>query len=226
MNELRTIRLERWTLPFDLLARTVRLDLCPDCEDDLRALAKAAEALARPRAAWRVVPGVERIDEERIRCGGVEFQSAMLVKNLGAAAELRPYVATCGPELDALAGASDDPLYEYWLDVIKALALDAAFEKLRTEVLSSGGEGRLSSMNPGSGDLTLWPIQEQVPLFGLLGPEAKAWTGVELSASCLMLPNKSLSGIFFYGAEGFESCAYCERLDCPGRRVPYQPYAH
>jgi len=226
VNELRTLKLDDWILPFDLLARTVRLDLCPDCEADLRALASAAQKLAKPRAAWRIVPGVERVDAGRIRCGDVEFRSAMLVKNLGSAIELRPYVATCGPELDALAGFLDDPLAEYWLDVIKALALDAAFEKLRTAVLSSGGEGRLSSMNPGSGDLTLWPIQEQVPLFELLGPEARLWTGVKLTDSCLMHPNKSMSGVFFYGAEDFESCTYCERFDCPGRRAPYEPYMH
>ena len=226
MSGLRTIQEDDWKLPFDLLAGTVRLDLCPECEDDLRALASAAQKLAKPRAAWRIVPGLEILDAERVRCGGVEFQSAMLVRNLGSAAELRPYVATCGPELDALAGARDEPLAEYWLDVIKALALDAAFEKLRKAVLASGGEGRLSSMNPGSGDLTLWPIQEQIPLFKLLGPEAGAWTGVELTDSCLMHPNKSLSGVFFYGADDFESCAYCERLDCPGRRAPFVPYVH
>jgi len=226
MNDLRTLQVDGWILPFDLLARTVRLDLCPDCEADLRALASAAQKLAKPRAAWRITTSVEFLDAQRIRCGSVEFRSAMLVKNLGSATELRPYVATCGPELDTLAGSLDDPLSEYWLDVIKALALDAAFEKLRKEVLASGGEGRLSSMNPGSGDLTLWPIQEQVPLFELLGPEAKTWTGVELTDSCLMHPNKSLSGVFFYGADDFESCAYCERLDCPGRRAPYVPYMH
>ena len=226
MNGARTLQVDGWILPFDLLARTVRLDLCPDCEDDLRALAAAAQKLARPRSVWRIVTGVEYIDAERIRCGGIEFRSAMLVKNLGSATELRPYVATCGPELDTLADTVHDPLAEYWLDVIKALALDAAFEQLRVEVLATGGEGRLSSMNPGSGDLTLWPIQEQVPLFELLGPEATAWTGVELTGSCLMRPNKSMSGIFFYGADDFESCAYCERLDCPGRRAPYVPYMH
>jgi len=226
MSGLRTILADDWILSFDELSRAVRLDLCPDCEPDLRALASAAQKLAKPRAAWRIVPGVEFIDAERVRCGGVEFRSSMLVKNLGSASELRPYVATCGPELDALAGTLDDPLAEYWLDVIKALALDAAFEKLRTAVLASGGEGRLSSMNPGSGDLTLWPILEQAPLFELLGPEARSWTGVELTESCLMRPNKSLSGVFFYGADDFESCAYCERLDCPGRRAPYVPYMH
>jgi len=221
MNDLRTLQVDGWILPFDVLAGRVRLDLCPDCGDDLRALAVAAQRLARPRAAWCIVSGIDIVDAERVRCGGVEFRSAMLVKNLGSATELRPYVATCGPELDALAGSLEDSLSIYWLDVIKALALDAAFEKLRKAVLSSGGEGRLSSMNPGSGDLTLWPIQEQVPLFDLLGPGAKSWTGVELTDSCLMRPNKSLSGVFFYGADDFESCVYCERLDCPDRRVPY-----
>ena len=151
----------------------------------------------------------------------------MLAHNLVDSSHVWPYLASCGPELDELASRPDlatifeDPLAGFWLDCIKALALDAAFEALRQAVLAQTAEGRLSTMNPGSGAATLWPIEQQRPLFRLLGESAREYTGIRLGDSCLMSPNKSVSGFFFHGAEDFDSCAYCERENCPGRRVPF-----
>jgi hypothetical protein len=73
-------------------------------------------------------------------------------------------------------------------------------------------------MAPGS--LTDWPLREQRPLFALLG-DTEALVGVRLTDSCLMLPNKSVSGIRFPTEKHFESCQLCPRPDCPGRRAPY-----
>jgi hypothetical protein len=47
-----------------------------------------------------------------------------------------------------LATIFEDPLAEFWLDCIKALALDAAFEALRRTVLAQAGADHLSTMNP------------------------------------------------------------------------------
>ena len=220
-----------WQLPFEELAGRVRLDLCPDCEADLRQLVQAAEAVARPRAAWRRTEGISVLDKQRVAVCGIEFRSGMLAHNLEGSTCVWPYLASCGPELDELASRPDlatifeDPLAEFWLDCIKALALDAAFEALRQAVLTQAGEGRLSTMNPGSGAATLWPIEQQRPLFKLLGEPAREAVGVNLGDSCLMSPNKSVSGFFFHGAEDFDSCAYCERENCPGRRVPFMSQA-
>ena len=220
-----------WQLPFEELAGRVRLDLCPDCETDLRRLAQAAEAAAHPRAAWRRAESISVLDKQRVVVCGIEFRSGMLAHNLEGSTCVWPYLASCGPELDELSSRPDlatifeDPLAEFWLDCIKALALDAAFEALRQDVLAQAGEGRLSTMNPGSGAATLWPIEQQRPLFALLGEPAREAVGVNLGDSCLMSPNKSVSGFFFHGAEDFDSCAYCERENCPGRRVPFMSQA-
>ncbi|MGD9938653.1 MAG: vitamin B12 dependent-methionine synthase activation domain-containing protein [Clostridia bacterium] len=226
-NDLQFVSAPGWQVSFEELASRVRLDLCPDCEPDLRRLAQAAQPVARPRAAWRRADGIAVLDEERVAVSGIEFRSEMLAHNLEGSSCVWPYLASCGPELDALASRPDlatifeDPLAEFWLDNIKALALDAAFEALRTAVLAQAGNDRLSTMNPGSGAVTLWPIHQQQPLFRLLGETAQEAVGVSLTDSCLMSPNKSVSGFFFHGAEDFDSCAYCERENCPGRRVPF-----
>ena len=77
-------------------------------------------------------------------------------------------------------------------------------------------------MSPGS--LEDWPIQEQLPLFALLG-EAPAAIGVRLTESLLMLPGKSVSGIFFPSASTFFSCRLCPRERCEGRKARYDETA-
>jgi hypothetical protein len=79
--------------------------------------------------------------------------------------------------------------------------------------------GKLSRMSPGS--LADWPIQEQRPLFKILGNTEKM-IGVHLTESLLMVPTKSVSGIRFPTEESFESCQLCPREECPNRRAPYE----
>jgi len=45
--------------------------------------------------------------------------------------------------------------------------------------------------------------------------------GVELTDSFLMIPNESVSGIYFPAEVRFETCQLCPREICPGRRAPY-----
>jgi len=218
-TEVVRIALEGWRVPRERLRRMVRLDLCPDCAEAFEALCDAAEKVARPRAAWRREE-VQSAGTDAVLLGGEVFQSAMLARNLSAAGRAYPYLASCGPELDSLASGPEDPFAGYWLDCLKALALDSVFDDLRASVLADGPALKLNSMNPGSGNATLWPLDQQSALFRLLGPEIQAWTSVACDESFLMHPNKSVSGVFFFGVEDFESCAYCDRADCPDRRAP------
>jgi hypothetical protein len=73
-------------------------------------------------------------------------------------------------------------------------------------------------MNPGS--LPDWPLSEQKPLFTLLGG-GPTTIGVQLKDSFLMVPVKSVSGIWFPTEEKFESCQLCQREKGPGRRAPF-----
>jgi hypothetical protein len=73
-------------------------------------------------------------------------------------------------------------------------------------------------MAPGS--LVDWPLAQQRPLFQLLG-NAEVAVGVHLTESCLMVPNKSISGLRFPTETSFESCQLCPRPDCPNRRARY-----
>jgi len=78
-------------------------------------------------------------------------------------------------------------------------------------------------MNPGSGDVDTWPIEQQTELFALLGgtDEVRKHSGVELTDSFLMIPNKSMSGILFPTETDFRSCQVCHRAACPSRSAPF-----
>ena len=72
----------------------------------------------------------------------------------------------------------------------------------------------------GSGDATVWPIEQQRQLFALLG-DVKSAIGVRLTDSCLMVPNKTVSGIRFPTEKDFRACQVCHRKECPNRSAPF-----
>jgi hypothetical protein len=79
---------------------------------------------------------------------------------------------------------------------------------------------KLSSINPGSGDLENWVISQQVQLFDLIG-NVKQEIGVELTDSFLMVPVKSTSGLIFPSETEFSNCALCTRANCKNRRAEF-----
>ena len=75
-------------------------------------------------------------------------------------------------------------------------------------------------MSPGSGDISIWPIEQQQLLFTLLedGPQQ---IGVKLTESCLMLPNKTVSGFYFPTEKAIRTCQVCKRENCPSRQAVF-----
>ena len=74
-------------------------------------------------------------------------------------------------------------------------------------------------MSPGSGDVQIWSIEDQRPLFAILG-DVKSAIGVTLTESLLMQPNKSLSGIRYPSEIDFRTCKLCHKENCPTRQMP------
>ncbi len=184
---------------------------------DLQRLADEAEAIAKPKAVYKVAFIDERGDDSVV-VDGVRLTSRVLSVNLEPVHRVFPYVATCGVELDAWAQSQDDMLYKYWADVIKEIAVREAIQMLFEQMTEQDGLGTMAVMSPGS--LADWPMPQQRPLFTILG-DVEGAVGVQLSDSFLMTPNKSLSGLRFAAAEDFASCQLCPRENCPGRRAPY-----
>jgi len=187
----------------------------------IRELVQSAQMHGRPKALYKPGFGQER-QPNAITFEGITFHSRALAENLKTIERGYVFVATCGTELDEVHVSNGDPLEDFLWDHIKAAALECALNELRRHLKKEAGWSRSSSMSPGSGDAEIWPIEQQTNLFKLLG-DVRAHIGVTLTDSCLMIPNKSVSGILFPTTIDFQSCRLCHRADCPSRRTAYDP---
>jgi hypothetical protein len=210
-------------IPFALDAATLmtQLHVEPGSDDarDLQELVDQARRVGRPKAAYAEV-FVEGRAGDTVKIGGVTFTSRTLSRNLASVERLFPMVATCGCELDDAFASRGDPLKEFWWDAIKTHVLGAARQHLSDHLHRVFRLGKTASMHPGSGDASVWPIEQQRGLFALLGDVRQA-IGVGLTGSCLMTPNKTVSGILFATEVDFRSCEVCHREKCPSRQAPF-----
>jgi len=212
-------------IPFaiDVPALSKRVHVEPDTDDaaELEKLVNLARDVAKPKALY-AESFVEAKGDDTVRIDGVTFTSRTLRKNLDSVERVFPVIATCGHEVDVARRPSGDPLLEFWWETIKSDLLMSARKHLDEHLQRKFLLGKTSTMSPGAGDATVWPIEQQRELFALLG-DVKGQIGVELTASCLMVPNKTISGILFPTKTDFRSCQVCRRKDCPSRSAPFDP---
>jgi hypothetical protein len=219
-------------IPFDIESEAVfsRLHLDPNgpYADEVNVLVERARQLARPRALYTVAVVRERQPDAVVIADGsadsapARFVSRVLRVHLDEVERVFPYVASCGPELDTIPIAPGDVFAQFCRDTIKEMALWAALARLYEHLGDSYGAHAMASLNPGSGDAKVWPIEQQRELFAFLG-DVRESIGVVLTESCLMVPNKSVSGILYPSPDGFENCELCRQDRCPNRRAPFNP---
>ncbi|MGQ9509722.1 MAG: hypothetical protein ACUVTN_10030 [Thermodesulfobacteriota bacterium] len=139
-------------------------------------------------------------------------------KNLESVGRAFPYVVTIGAGLEGRFGEFKDLFEQYYLDQIGNIALTKARKHLEEHLCATFALDRLSFMSPES--LQDWPIEEQKPLFSLF-KGAEELIGVRLNENLIMIPRKSVSGIFFPTDVTFLSCQLCQRGKCEGRKAPF-----
>jgi len=195
-----------------------RLHMEKDCDiGEIQPLIDVAVQLIEPRALYDV-RYIEEKFEDGVTVTGRRLKSRVLRQNLDQVERVFPFVITLGPKLGEKQAASTDLLENYYLDTIGNIALTSARKQLERHLKSQFALEKISSMAPGS--LADWPIEEQAPLFKLLG-DVDATIGVTLTDSLLMLPAKSISGIYFPTEASFFSCQLCPRERCESRKAQY-----
>ena len=157
--------------------------------------------------------------DDSVCLNGDRLHSKLLSTHIKSQKKVFPYVTTCGQELAAWVDSKTDVLDSYLAHAVAEQATYLVTEKLRLDIEARYGLNSLSRMQPGS--LPDWPVEEQGPLFRILG-QLPQKLQVSLTSSFLMLPSISLSGVFFQDPEGFISCQLCTRK-CPRRKAPYDP---
>jgi hypothetical protein len=214
------------TIPFSVdsseLFRRLRLEPEGECAAEVLQMAEQAAGVARPKVLYDVA-FVEGRSGDEIDIAGVRFRSRVLSANLDKVERVFPYIATCGIELDRLAVDPGDFVGEFCRDTLKAMALEAAMDWIAKHVKTSYALKRMAGMHPGSGDAEVWPIEQQRELFSLFG-DVESMIGVRLTDSFLMLPNKSVSGVFYPTEEDFVTCQLCHRTNCPNRQAPFDAH--
>jgi hypothetical protein len=210
-------------IPFNLDVSELcgQIHIHPESEDaaEFEQLTRLAMRSGKPKALYTEAY-IENSGKDSVSIDGILFTSTMLRDNLAGIDRVFPFVVTCGRELDQVFEADGNILKQFWWDAIKtSLLMSAAHYFLR--VLEYKYQlKKIASMSPGSGDVNVWPIEQQRQLFSLLG-DVRGIIGVELTDSFLMIPNKTISGIYFPTERDFRTCQVCHRVNCPNRSAPF-----
>lgn len=208
-----------FSLDPELLAAKYRVRPASEQSAVFAELVLRVQEVGRPKALYEVF-FIDDKGEDWICAGGVTLTSRALRKNLDPVERIFPYVATCGAEVDSIDIPQGEMSRKAWLYFLKGELLQAATAHVQQHVAAHYQIAKLSSMNPGSGDAALWPLAQQRQLFALLD-DVEGRIGVRLTDSWLLVPEMSVSGVFFPTEADFQSCQACHRERCPSRRAPF-----
>ena len=203
-------------LNFELVRKRLHLKR----EADLKAVAdlvQIAQPLIEPKVIYKRCFIEEKLAEGVI-IEGQQFTSMVLRKNLDKIERVFPFVITIGKKFGEKLETCTDLLEKFYFDTIGNVALNQVRMALKDHLKQQYALEKTAFMAPGS--LPNWPIEQQKPLFKLLG-DVQASIGVELTESLLMLPAKSVSGIYFPTETSFFSCQLCPRERCESRKAKY-----
>ena len=205
--------------PGEVLKRLRLGDKSEHIENSVQQIIEIVRPIVRPKAIYEV-SYVDSKNEDSLDVGGTRFTSRVLRVNLDKIERVFPYIATCGSEVDEITIPSEHLMENFYLDTIKGMVLGSAISYLKDYLTRNYALGQVTHMNPGS--LDDWPVTQQKELFSIFG-NVEDCIGVKLTESYLMIPLKSVSGIYFPTQIKFESCQLCPREECSGRRAPYDP---
>lgn len=158
------------------------------------------------------------------KTGDFRIASKRLASELKGVTEFYFFLVTIGGGLEKTATESmskGNDLKGYLFDRIGSFAVESLAENLEENLRREyGRKGKSVSMrfSPGYCD---WPIEEQFALSKILD-FSKA--GVRLTESCMMIPQKSISGVIAVGPKGLfkdkkPPCYSCDVKDCYYSRI-------
>ena len=210
-------------IPFDLdygqLMKTLKISPGTNHAEELKVLVSKVIEKGKPTALYKV-SFIEGKGKDTVTFDGITFTSIVLRKNLDTIERVFPYIATCGTEIDAIEKGQADLRKKLWINFIKLKLLERSIEYLYEQLYKQYRVKKLSAMNPGSGDASVWPLEQQKELFSIFGDVEKL-IGVRLTKLLVMVPDMSVSGILFPAETDFQSCQLCHREHCRGRRAPF-----
>ena len=203
----------------DYLSETLHIELGTNLSKEFEELVSVVQEIGKPKALYKV-SFIDNKDSDSVTIDDVTFTSLALRKNLDSVNRVFPYIATCGTEVDEIVIENDDLEKKVWLYYIKLNLLQTSIQYLIEQIERRYKVSDLSTMNPGSGDASVWPIEQLKGLFSIFS-DVEGPIGVKLTESLVMVPEMSVTGILFASETSFQSCQLCHRANCPIRRAPF-----
>lgn len=170
-----------------------------------------------------VIRGIKSVRGSRVFIeGSVTFRSNVVARLLKQCQKVAVFVVTIGNRLgDVVRQLSKDGLMVQ-ASVLDVIGSDAAetvanvVQDIISKEAAADGLGISQRFSPGYCD---WRVSQQKLVFRAMDGET---SGVRLTDGCLMVPQKSISGIVGIGpgneVEGYNPCLTCKKHDCVGRR--------
>ena len=155
---------------------------------------------------------VDAIDGDDTTIEGVTFHSKVVADKLRHTPRVFLSVVTAGEGLENSGEFADDP----FLNTYNGALLFHASMYMVTYMKERFGFDGSSMLSPGS--LPDWPIQNNFPLFDMIGNVAEI--GMSLNDAGYIKPWNSGSHIHFSG-DGYQNCSLCKKYDCVGRRARF-----
>jgi len=199
------------------IKKALRMDERKEWDDLVNQVVADAQSRITARAVFAVCY-IEAKLKDAIIVNGICLRSKVLRKNVECAERIFPYVITIGKQLEEAARSCKDLLKQFCYETAGDIGLTQAHEYMAEQLRCAYALDEVSSMEPGS--LEDWPIEEQRPLFALMGDVERA-IGVRLNDHLIMVPRKSISGVCFPTKVPFQSCQLCPHQRCPSRRASY-----
>ncbi|MGW8313987.1 MAG: vitamin B12 dependent-methionine synthase activation domain-containing protein [Bacteroidales bacterium] len=162
--------------------------------------------------------------ESELELEGVRFRVGKIIARELQHAEVFSFFAvTLGPGPELLSREfiqSGNYLEGYLADLIGSSMVESLAGRIHATIKATAEKKGMKATNHYSPGYCSWEVGEQQKLFGLLPPD---WCGISLSASSLMSPIKSVSGIIGIGRDVTYhpvSCTLCPMVNCQFRKKP------
>jgi hypothetical protein len=208
-----------FTFDTNELFKQLRIEPGTDRAKALDDFIREVQGIGKPKALYKV-SFIDEKGDDSVTFDGIRFTSRALRKNLDSIERIFPYIATCGAEIDDLKIEQGDLQKKMWINFLKGDLLHTSMSYLFEHLAKRYKVSNLSSMNPGSGDATVWPFEQQKDLFSIFD-DVEKHIGVRLTKSVVLAPDMSLLGILFPTETEFQSCQLCHRENCRLRRAPF-----
>lgn len=168
---------------------------------------------------------IEKVEGDRVHFrSGDSFNGPHISKILTGSKTAILYIITLGNRVDRIIneeGRSGDTLATIIMDTITTSLLgilgEFIGERIKRDGIKHENWGSTCTYSPGQ---YKWTIEEQKKIFEMIDGKR---IGVQLNESYLMVPFKSVSGVYGFGPEDRidktrVACDLCPRQNCIGRR--------